>query len=262
MGTALKAWLQGALAKAGYRVVPLDRYRDGLYTAHQEDFRRDPAFKVAYRRGITASAGVDPGIEWRVATALWAASTALHTPGDFVECGVNAGFISSAIMRHTGWAGRDRTFYLIDTFAGPPLAQFSAQEVSTGRRRMAEQALAQGGYVTDLARIQTNYSEWPNVQIVQGTVPEVLSQLPPRPIAFLHIDMNCAYPERAALEQLWLRMSPGGVVLLDDYAFLGHEIQHAAIDKAAALLGVAVLGLPTGQGLMIKPASLSVIDRS
>ena len=174
----------------------------------------------------------EPEILRRGRMELRVSSTALHTSGDSVECGANAGFISSALMQHAGWAGRARTFYLDDTFAGPPLDQFSAQEVSTGRR-IAEQALAQRGYVTDLARIQTNYSEWPNVRIILGTGPEVLSELPPGPVAFLHIDMSCAYPERSALEALWVWLSLGGLVLLVNYAFLGRDIQHAVIDDAA-----------------------------
>lgn len=80
---------------------------------------------------IRASAAVDPGIEWRVETALWAATAALHTPGDFMECGVNAGFISSAIMQHLDWRSRtDRTFFLVDTFNGPVFEQFSPEEVA------------------------------------------------------------------------------------------------------------------------------------
>ena len=71
-------------------------------------------------------------------------------------------------------------------------------------------------------------------------------------VAFLHIDMNCAYPERAALEFFWDRLSPGAIVLLDDYAYFGHDRQAEAIGSAAQALGAAVLSLPTGQGLIIK----------
>jgi Macrocin-O-methyltransferase (TylF) len=252
--TGLKAWLQQTLAKAGYRAVPVGRYRDGLFTAHQEAFRHEPAFAAAYARGITASSGVDPGIEWRVSTALWAASTALHTQGDFVECGVNAGFISSTIMQDLDWRSQaDRTFYLVDTFAGPVWEQFSSAEIASGQRRASEDAAARGAYVTDLERIRANFAEWPNARIVPGAIPEVLDQIASEAIAFLHIDMNCAYPEQAALKHLWSRLSRGAVVLLDDYAYLGLESQHAAISETAAELGVAVLALPTGQGIIIKP---------
>jgi hypothetical protein len=219
---------------------------------HNDHFRRSPAFREAYNRGLQASNGVDPGFEWRVHVALWAAATSLRVPGDFVECGVNAGFISSAIMRHLRWNTLDRKFYLLDTFSGPVLDQYSPEEIERGRLRLAQGALAAGSYVTDTARVRANYSEWPNAVVVQGAIPEVLPGLDTGAVAFLHIDMNCAYPERAALEFFWTRLSHGAIVLLDDYAYFGHDQQAGAMDSAARALGGDILSLPTGQGIIIK----------
>jgi hypothetical protein len=66
------------------------------------------------------------------------------------------------------------------------------------------------------------------------------------------LDMNCTLPERAALEYFWDRLSPGAIVLFDDYAYFGNDSLADAIDSAALSLGTAVLSLPTGQGLIIK----------
>ena len=254
MSHILKSVVKKALATAGYVVFRTrNRYiEDGLFTIHNDHFRHDQAFKDAYDRGLKASNGVDPAFEWRVHVALWAAATSLHVPGDFVECGVNAGFISSAIMRHLRWNTLDRRFYLIDTFRGPVLDQYSPEEIARGRLSLAEHALAAGSYVTDLARVRANYSEWPNAVVVQGAIPEVLPALNIDAVAFLHIDMNCGYPERAALEFFWSHLSPGAIVLLDDYAYFGHDQQTSAIDATVQALGANVLSLPTGQGVIIK----------
>jgi hypothetical protein len=202
-----KTIIKKALATAGYAVFRArNRYlEDGLFTVHSDHFRRDPAFKEAYSRGLRASNGVDAGFEWRVHVALWAAATSLHASGDFVECGVNAGFFSSAIMHHLQWNTLDRRFYLIDTFTGPVLDQYSPEEVRGGRLRLAEDRLAAGAYVTDLARVRANYSEWPNARIVQGAIPDVLPALDIGKVAFLHIDMNCANPNG-------LRSNSSGIV--------------------------------------------------
>jgi hypothetical protein len=250
----LKSVIKKALATAGYAVFRArNRYmEDGLFTIHNDHFRRDQAFREAYGRGLRASNGVDAAFEWRVHVALWAAATSLHVPGDFVECGVNAGFISSAIMRHLRWNTLDRRFFLIDTFSGPIFDQYSPEEVARGRRSLARDALAAGSYVTDLARVRTNYSEWPNAVVAPGAIPEVLPALEIGTVAFLHIDMNCAYPERAALEFFWNHLSRGAIVLLDDYAYFGHEQQTRAIDSTALALGANILSLPTGQGVIIK----------
>jgi hypothetical protein len=250
----LKSIIKKAFAKTGFAVFRTrNRYmEDGLFTVHNDHFRRDRAFQEAYNRGLKASNGVDAGFEWRVHVALWAAATSLRVPGDFVECGVNAGFISSAIMHRLRWSTLDRRFYLIDTFNGPILDQYSPEEVERGRLRLAQNALAAGAYVTDLARVRANYSEWPNAAVVQGAIPEALPALNIGAVAFLHIDMNCAYPERAALEFFWSHLSEGAIVLLDDYAYFGHEQQASAMDATARALGTRILSLPTGQGVIIK----------
>ena len=249
-----KRLVRKALDRAGYAVVNTrNRYaHDGLFVMHSDHFRRDPAFQAAYARGVRASKGIDPQFEWRVHVALWAAASALRVPGDFVECGVNAGFISSAIMRHLNWATIDRRFYLIDTFRGPVLTQYSPDEVARGRRKLAEEALGVGAYVTDIERIRANYSEWPNAIVVEGEVPAILPGLGIDCVAFLHIDMNCAYPEQAALELFWDQLSPGAIVLLDDYCYFGHDCQREAVDASARRLGTEVLSMPTGQGLIIR----------
>src|SRR5580704_8050636 len=237
----MKRLIAKALHRLGYVVFntrsPYGYARDGLFTMNNDHFRRDDAFRAAYARGVEASRGVDPKMEWRVHVGLWAASAASRAAGDFVECGVNAGFLSSAIMQSLDWRRSGRQFYLIDTFSGPVLSQYSPREIEHGRAETAKSALAAGSYVTDMERVRANFSEWPNTVVVPGTVPDVLATLNLGHIAFLHLDMNCALPERAALEFFWSRLSPGGVVLLDDYSYYGNDSLREAIDSASARLG-------------------------
>ena len=91
--------------------------QDGLTSIHNHEFMSDDRFKKAYQRGVDA-VGVDYNWHWRVHIGLWAARTADHLQGDFVECGVNAGFLSSSIMCDLDWDSRNKTFFLLDTFSG------------------------------------------------------------------------------------------------------------------------------------------------
>ena len=178
---------------------------------------------------------------------------AARIPGDFVECGVNAGFLSSAILSYLDWNRLGKRFYLVDTFEGPVLRQFSREEIDSGRIAVAQEALSAGAYVTDLERVRRNYAEWSRIEVVQGCVPEVLPAIDTsNRIAFLHLDMNCGFPEAAALRYFWPFMSPGGIVLFDDYAYFGCEAQARAIDEAAAALRAEILVLPTGQGMVMR----------
>ena len=65
--------------------------------------------------------------------------------------------------------------------------------------------------------------------------------------------MNAAGPEIAAANFFWDKLVPGAMVILDDYAYVGYEVQKRAFDQFSKEKNVPILSLPTGQGLFIKP---------
>jgi hypothetical protein len=224
---------------------------DSLSTIHNHDFMVDERFKFAYQRGVQA-AGKDYQWYWRVHIGLWAAATAIKLPGDFVECGVNRGFLSSAIMQQLDWDTTQRMFYLLDTFQGMDVKYLSELEVKGGVLERNQSEINRGFYTQNLKEVEDNFAEWKNIKIVVGSIPETLPSITSEKIAFLHIDLNCTEPEVAALDYLWPKLVCGAVVLLDDYAYFGYQPQKLGMDEWAKLHNVAIASLPTGQGLIIK----------
>lgn len=230
-----------------------DYDQDGLKTIHNHEFMSCEKFTEAYQRGVMA-AGTDYNWHWRVHIGLWAAEHCSHLEGDFVECGVNAGFLSSAIMQYLNWDQLGKTFYLLDTFNGIDPSYTTEDERKAGILEKNQEMIQNGFYVLDINQVRQNFSEWKNCQIVVGSIPGTLSKVKSDAISFLHIDMNCAPPEVAAIEYLWAALVDGAIVLLDDYAYSGYHHQKYAMDKFAKSKGVAIVSLPTGQGMMIKPS--------
>jgi hypothetical protein len=228
--------------------------QDGLISVHSHTFMQDSAFIRAYARGLKAIGGTDSyQWHWRIHIGLWAAKAASRLDGDFVECGVNKGFLSSAIMEYLDWNSLDRDFYLLDTFAGLDARFVSDGEREVGALQKNTENLQSGFYVTGADSVRANFAQWPRARIVEGAIPETLGQVKARQIAYLHLDMNCAPPEVAALTYFWERLVAGAPVLLDDYAYLGYTPQKLAMDEFARGRGVSICSLPTGQGLLIKP---------
>jgi hypothetical protein len=230
--------------------VDLDAYdQDGLRSIHNHDFMFDPTFCKAYERGIVACEQ-DYMWHWRVHVGLWAAYAASKLKGDFVECGVNRGFLSSAVMDYLNWDYHDKTFYLMDTFAGIDERYVSEEELLEGvlERNVSD------FYTHNLELVKENFSQWTNVKIIAGPIPETLDEIKTDKIAYLHLDMNCAPPEVAAFNYFWDYLVPGAFILLDDYAYKGYELQKKAMDAAAESRNLKIVSLPTGQGLLIKPA--------
>src|SRR5262245_26790105 len=113
------------LNRYGYRIALTNPSPDpaiydqaGLRTVHNDDFMYDPTFFRASARGLRAVKGFDNKMHWRVHVALWVAHQASKLPGDFVECGVNKGVVSSSVMEYLDWNRLGKRFFLLDTFGG------------------------------------------------------------------------------------------------------------------------------------------------
>ena len=249
----MKTLLKKILSTAGYEVFKKhsDLYvEDGLWTGHNHQFVDDERFAKAYAAAVNATNN-DPlkyG-PWRVHVALWVANNALRLGGDFVECGVYRGFMSSAIVNYLDWNSvcGVRRFFLFDTFSGLVPDMLSEEEKARGR--LSQYA---DRYKNTYEFVVNGFRNVRNVNIVKGVVPNSLRSQPISSVSYLHLDMNSAAPEVAALGYLWPKMTDGGFVLLDDYAFMEYEPQHAALDEFAKSVNYEILSLPTGQGLLIK----------
>src|SRR5215469_7981962 len=200
--------------------------RDGLRSVHDHSFMQEHSFRKAYDRGVLAAG--DYGWQWRVHIGLWAARSASLLCGDFVECGVNRGFLASAVMDYLDWDSLGKQFYLLDTFRGMDERFISNEDKASGALERNAQNLASGFYVRGIQEVRANFSEWKNVSLIEGSIPETLAQVRAKKIAYLHLDMNCSPPEIAAIEFFWERLVPGAFVLFDDYAYYGYLSQKIA----------------------------------
>jgi macrocin-O-methyltransferase TylF-like protien len=247
----LKSVIQNTIKLSGYKLVRRNAYdEDGLNTYHNCDFIKDARFSNAYQRGLRGTPDqLGHHGTWRAYLATWAAQTALRRGGDFIECGVYLGFVSSVVMTYIDWnaAAHGRRFLLIDSYEGISKDLLSTEELAAGRDTQFG-----SDYTDTYRRTASNLAEFKNAELIKGFVPDVLPQAQTDRVAYLHIDMNSAAPEVAALEHFWNRLVPGAVVLLDDYAYFGYASQKHAMDKLGTKLGFEVASLPTGQGLIIK----------
>ena len=106
----------------------LARFRTFFGTVHAADnvilfdrtlgFLKDEAFAGAMERH--ARNPQEKSLSLRLNTLVWAASQALHVPGDFAECGVYRGFSMAVVADYLKFERIERTLFLYDTFAGIP----------------------------------------------------------------------------------------------------------------------------------------------
>ncbi len=209
---------------------------DNLITfGHTHGFLSDPRLVAAVTAEQPSHAELT--LAWRTHTLCWAAESCLSVPGDYVECGSYQGYSMAVVLRYlSGLQGRQ--CYLYDLF-DPPGGEGEGRRLPAHSPELFE-------------RVRARFAAWPNVLVTRGKVPDVLAEVAPPRIAFLHVDMNNAQAERGALEVLFDRISPGGIIVFDDYGWTGYRDQKHAADEFMRERGLAVLELPTGQGLVVK----------
>jgi O-methyltransferase len=145
-----------------------------------------------------------------------------RTPGAMAECGVWKGGSVMVVALTLLELGEARELFLFDTFdgmtpptdrdityAGVPAAELLASP--TGRMRcdagmdQVRRALASTGYPMD------------RVHLIPGRVEDTLPAEAPDRLALLRLDTDFYASTSHELLHLYPRLSPGGVLILDDY---------------------------------------------
>jgi hypothetical protein len=160
-------------------------------------------------------------------------------PGDIVECGVwRGGNIMLAKSARKG-ASLDRYYYLFDTFAGMS-APSDIDFAYTGEHASVEYNKGiREGYNewchASLQDVERNFANAglldSDVVFCKGDVEKTLqiSSNIPEQIALLRLDTDWYASTKIELEVLYPRLTPGGVLIIDDY---GHwEGARRAVDE-------------------------------
>jgi O-methyltransferase len=235
----------------GLRIIqgPFRYSQDGLYTRLNADFMTDPRFVDAMKAAHSLSDSHRKfETHWRTFVNCWAASHGMNLEGDFVECGVLRGFTAMSVIKYSNLNRSNKRYYLVDTYSGvdTTLTSTAEQLRNIGSEQYADESEWS-------AEVIETFSEFKNVKVVKGSVPEILSEVDTDKVCYLHIDMNNAAPEIAAARFFWDKLVTGAVVVLDDYGFPKHIGQKHAFDEFAEEMGFSILSLPTGQGMFVKP---------
>ena len=225
---------------------PLKYAADSVVTSNNADFMQEPRFRAAYNAAVATGPGEHFNMPWRVYIVCTLADIVKDLPGDFVECGVNSGACSRAVIDYVDFQRMDKTFYLLDTYDGLVPDQIRESERKEGIGDYL------GAYKNMYERAKETFGPF-RTKIIKGMVPDTLKECDAERICYLSIDMNVVEPEIAAANFFWPKLVKGGVIILDDYGFPRHIEQKLAFDKFAREKNVSILYLPTGQGIIFKP---------
>ena len=234
-----------ALKRIGFGVYlvlfPRDFAQDGLITSRARVFEGDDKFQIAKKKTIH-ELGVDFEIDWRTHVFLWCLNSTTYLPGKAVELGTGKAWMFTMAINHADFSNLHGV-RLIDRFSSFAVDKLSGQPIA---------GTVHDSYSDNPEQIRSRFFGHTDFEIVQGELPQVLDGLILGQIRFLHIDLNAAEPEVASLRKLWPKLVPGAIVLLDDFGSPEFSQSRLAITELSKELSFSVLGLPTGQGLIVK----------
>jgi len=202
-------------------------YGDRSATKQHVEFLNDQKF-IKARNYTYCDAPLDivrriqnTNIDWRIHIVTWAASKCMHLDGDFVECGVWWGWLSRAICHYTEFEKSEKLFHFYDSWG----AEGSHQN-----------------YKDDIFnQVKNRFTDYPNVVFHRGMIPDSLyNSEKVDKVAYLSLDMNGGLAERQALEILYDKIVPGGIIYIDDYGWnfprLRAELSDFLSDKPEKIL--------------------------
>ena len=144
-----------------------------------------------------------------------------NIPGAFVECGVWRGGSMMAIalaLRHLGVTDRD--LYLFDTFTGMTPPSEVDRHAITGAS--AKQVLETSAWLpAPIEEVRRNLDStlYPSDRfaLIEGRVEDTIPARAPEQIALLRLDTDWYESTLHELIHLYPRLSPRGVLIIDDY---------------------------------------------
>lgn len=225
--------VKAVLRRAGYRLVqhhipvtPRELNKD-ITDAEWETWQLvEPFTMTSLERILTA-----------IRAAVYVSENAI--PGDIVECGVWRGGSSMAMARTLRQLDdTSRRIFLFDTFEGmtePTPVDISphGQPASKLLSEATDRDTSWMWCIASLEDVRANLgkTEYPTGQIeyVKGRVEETIPGAAPDAISILRLDTDWYESTKHELEHLYHRLSPGGVLIIDDY---GHwQGSRKAVDE-------------------------------
>jgi O-methyltransferase len=188
--------------------------------------------------GISQHTLVSPD---RCYTLMAFAKYASLLKGDFAECGVYRGGTSLILSRILKTS--QKKLYIFDSFEGLGEANpdhdnyFKAGDFSDTSRSRVETLLAPFAA---------------NVVIKQGWIPHTFKGLDDRRFALVHIDVDLYQAALDCCNFFYNLMTPGGVLLFDEYGFPNCQGEKDAVDYFFSDKPERPITLATGQALVIK----------
>lgn len=167
----------------------------------------------------------------------YARYAAKHVLGDVAQLGVYRGGSAKIIaecFKNTG-----RKIYLFDTFEGLPC------EVKPGESKLFSDV--------NFEEVKEFLGGYPDILFMKGFFPDTAKDLSSKTFSFVYLDGDMYESIKDGLNFFYPKLSPGGVILIDDYGSPKWTGVKKAVEEFALREGIEEIHTTWWQCLIIKP---------
>lgn len=220
------------------QVIPDPLPDDALYTGPEDHARlfrpwRSPGFDRWFTPAVLGHTMLS---RQKLYTLMQSIRLTRGVPGDLFEAGTGSGGAARLMLDLSRELGVKRRGWFLDTFAG-------YQKIDAARDgthvAIDQCKLAPRDQVIELLR-----DPLADVHVIAGLIPGTLDEVKADQIAFAHIDVNLHEPTAAATRFCLERLSPGGIIVFDDYNWPACYAARQAIDAACREFKQELISLP------------------
>ncbi len=221
-----------------YAIVGKSLYGAIQTEANYSPWNADAAFLECYRR-IQNYTMVDRFRLWE----LWDSVRQLtRVKGDILEVGTWRGGSGVLMGVAARLSGHTEPVWLCDTFTGIPRSSERDPNYKGG-----EHSDCSADNVRKLAKTMNT-----SVSLLEGIYPDVTGEKGPQVIKLAHIDVDVYESVKKVFEYIWPRMVPGGMVLFDDYGFMGADGVRQYVDETIKFNAATVVYNLNGHAVLVK----------
>jgi hypothetical protein len=214
----LKTILKRLLNKCGYAIINLKKPQAFPVDFLEEDMEIIRAVENYTMTGYERIYALIQAVKYIVKSNI---------PGDIVECGVwRGGSILAIAKTLLNLGSMERNLYLFDTFEGMPKPSgvdvsfngtkafklFEEKKVNDNSSSLYYASLEE---VKDIV-LSSRYDKT-KIHFIKGKVEDTLPDNAPEVISLLRLDTDWYVSTMCELVHLFPRLSPGGVIIIDDY---------------------------------------------
>jgi hypothetical protein len=142
----------------------------------------------------------------------------LDLPGDIAECGVYKGYNTFHYANYLKSMGSQKEILGFDSFSGLPKDSIEPADLT----RFDD---------TDLSLVRELLEPFDRVHLVPGFFVDTFKEFSSRKFSCVILDCDIYESYKTCLDFFYSRMSPGGVIVLDEYYSKKYPLARKAVDE-------------------------------